>query len=264
MREARGLVHATLRWVGATALIVVLIIVVGGAVAVAWSRGLAPGRFGGSVALITLLGLLAASGLRWALIRLEILPEQVPVTRAAVDERAKDQRPPAPWPRDEVLGRVSLEVESGRTWRAKEILEGHIGTYAYDPELYGAYGRLLENMGDHARAGLYLFLGGVGEGSPAVDLFLGRHRDPQDLIGTFPVRAKLSSFAGYPETVRAHLQELGARPRRKRDPVAAGFTAPWPWLDSAWVSVVAVLMLLAFIIGFVWIGKGVVSAIAGL
>jgi hypothetical protein len=250
------------RWVGATVLIIVLIVVVGSAMAVAWSRGLTPGRFGGSIALITLLGLLAVSGLRRALIRLEILPEQVPVTR--VDGRAKDQEPPAAWPRDEALERVSLEVENGRAWRAKEILEGHIGTYAFDPELYAAYGRLLENMGDHARAGLYLFLGGTAVDSPAVDLFLGRHREPQDLIGTFPVRAKLPSFADYPETVRAHLQELGARPRRKRDPVPAGFTAPWPWLDSAWVSVVVVLLLLAFVIGFVWIGKGVVSAIVGL
>ena len=253
---------AALRWLGATLLVVVLIVLVGGAVALAYSRGIEPGHFGAAVLLIALLGLLSLSGLRWVLIRLRILPEQVP----SRDSKGADHSdlPVPSWPREDALARVSEHVTAGRVWRAKEILQGHVGTYPYDPALYEAYGSLLESMGDSVQAGRYLFLGGVGEGSAAVDLFLSRHRDPNDLIGTFPVRAKLRSFDAYPDSVRQHLERPGVRLRSKRPRPAPGFTAPWSWLDSAWVGVVGLLFVLALVAGFVWIVRSLVGAVGGL
>lgn len=108
---------------------------------------------------------------------------------------------------------VDQEIQQGNLWRAKEIHQGRVKQRGYDPQLYEAYGRLLADMGDHMEAGRFLFLSGaqVPEYREPVQLFLqryGRH-GWQQLVGTFPVAAKLPSLADYPESVRTELRRLG-------------------------------------------------------
>ena len=56
---------------------------------------------------------------------------------------------------------VDSEIASGRAWRAKEILEGHIRNSPYSPALYERHGQILLSMQDTLNAGRFFFLSGV-------------------------------------------------------------------------------------------------------
>lgn len=114
---------------------------------------------------------------------------------------------------DDYLGRAAAEVQAGRLWRAKEILEGNLPTRGYDLALYEAYGALLAEMGDDLEAGRFLFLSGARkpEYDEPVQLYLQRFglHGWQQLVGTFPAAAKRPSLAEYPGSVAAALRRLG-------------------------------------------------------
>lgn len=106
---------------------------------------------------------------------------------------------------------VRAALGRGDLWRAKEILQGRIGSGPYDPLLYEQYGAVLLEMRDLREAGKYLFLGGNWrpEYQQAIALFLGRHRSGRSLLGTFPARAREIPRDRFPETVRAELSARG-------------------------------------------------------
>ena len=53
--------------------------------------------------------------------------------------------------------RVDRAIAEGKLWRAKEILEGRLGTPNFDRELLLRYGKVLLAMGDLIVAGRVLF-----------------------------------------------------------------------------------------------------------
>lgn len=103
--------------------------------------------------------------------------------------------------------RVREALDRGQLWRAKEILQGRIGSGPYDPLLYEQYGAVLLEMRDLREAGKYLFLSGNRrpEYEPAITLYLDRHRGGRSLLGTFPARARGLPRDRFPEPVRAEL-----------------------------------------------------------
>jgi len=111
--------------------------------------------------------------------------------------------------------RVDDAIAEGKLWRAKEMLQGNIGTRGYDTKLFDRYGQVLLAMGDLVEAGRYLFLS--GERKPdyeeAIGLYLARHtrKDPRNLLGTFPQPARLQKLDAYPEAVRRALEDLGIK-----------------------------------------------------
>ena len=109
--------------------------------------------------------------------------------------------------------RVGNELAAGRAWRAKELLRGHIGSDAYDVELYEAYADLLARLGELPEAGKYYLLAGAlgPEHEEAVELFLARHRkrQPVDVYRAFPSMARLRRLEDYPDAVRGRLIEWG-------------------------------------------------------
>jgi hypothetical protein len=131
-----------------------------------------------------------------------------------------------PAPIEPVLAQLSFPphvraaLDEGTLWRAKEILQGRVGTMPYSPELYEQYGAVLLAMQDRMQAGKYLFLSGVRrvEYEEAIAMFLERHgaRKRQDLVASFPAHARSLSIDRFPGNVRAALIERGVRNRPGR------------------------------------------------
>ena len=127
--------------------------------------------------------------------------------------------------RESCLVRAQREMESGRLWRAKEILEGNISK-GYSIPLYRAFGDLLFRMGAMPEAGKYLFL--AGEVDPkygeAIEIYLKRcDVHWRYLVGTFPKCARKERLDQYPEPVSVQLLSMGA-PLVLRPP----FGKPYP------------------------------------
>lgn len=114
---------------------------------------------------------------------------------------------------DSLPGRVAREIEVGRHWRAKELLQGAIRTYGYRPDLFEQYGQLLLRMGDTLEAGKYLFLSGIrrADYDQAIVLFVQRftRRNPAHLYYAFPAKARLGPPNAYPSVVAEELLRLG-------------------------------------------------------
>jgi hypothetical protein len=161
------------------------------------------------------------------------------------------------WDSSAVLPRVHAEIESGRIWRAKEILQGQVASYPYSPELYASLGDVLAQMGDELEAGKYLFLGGRQDprSQGSISLFLSRYTDPQVLFATFPSRAKLHRLEEYPTPVAAELRTRGVKPRvtHRHSKALPASSTPWAWLGTAWAGFFGVLLLLSLVIGLLWI-----------
>ena len=114
--------------------------------------------------------------------------------------------------------RAQKEIESGRLWRAKEILRGNLGTTGFDSGLYESYGRVLLLTHELVESGRFLFLSGERkpEYEEAIALYLHRHgANWANLIGTFPYSARLTELNEYPPAVAEHLKQLGAPARFK-------------------------------------------------
>lgn len=90
--------------------------------------------------------------------------------------------------------RVNAALDEGKLWRAKEMLQGNLGTRGYDVELYERYGQLLLQMGDDVEAGRFLFLSGAREPeyAAAIELYIERYKNagPRALCMTFPYSAR--------------------------------------------------------------------------
>jgi hypothetical protein len=130
------------------------------------------------------------------------------------------QTPPA----GGLIARVEGEVEAGRLWRAREILQGAIRQNATDPVVLERYGRLLDRLGDRVEAGKYLFLSGVRgpEVDPAISLFLTRHGRGHlnDLVAQFPSGVIQAGFDALPPVVMSDLAGLDLPTSKRRgDPL---------------------------------------------
>lgn len=112
-----------------------------------------------------------------------------------------------------ILDKARRELEQGNLWRAKEILQGAIGSENYDVQLYEMMGTVLLKMGDLPEAGRFLFLSGVRtpEYTEAIEIFLSRHRrsKPQEFLHILPRKARLSTVSEYPHEVAQVLREIG-------------------------------------------------------
>lgn len=136
------------------------------------------------------------------------------------------------------LDKAQREIENGNVWRAKEILQGAIGSESYDVQLFEMMGTVLLRMGDLPEAGRFLFLSGVRqpEYCEAIEIFLSRYSRtaPYDFIHLLPRSARLRTLSDYPDEVARTLREMKfpevlkdknervIQPRNKKD-VAAGF-----------------------------------------
>lgn len=123
------------------------------------------------------------------------------------------------WDVGDTLRRAREARESGRLWKAKEILGGCIGAHPYNPAVYEEYGVTLLSMGDDLNAGRFLFLCGSDrpEYDGPIQLFLGRFAgSPRHLYSTFPARAKLPQLDLYPSSVERALRAHGVKPRPTR------------------------------------------------
>lgn len=110
------------------------------------------------------------------------------------------------------IERARAEIERGRLWRAKETLEGSLGNFGYNLELYEEYGKVLLQMGDLPLAGKFLFLSGARkpEYDAAIGIYLTRHKGrPSQLFSTFPRKARLIVLSTYPKAVADDLRQLG-------------------------------------------------------
>lgn len=138
------------------------------------------------------------------------------------------------------LRRAEAEVASGRSWRAKEILRGCVGSadYALNPELLEAYGALLDRLGDRYEAGKYLFLAGSTDAKhqEAIAVYMDRNRraTANDLVAQFPAAFRHQGLGHLPDSVKAELERRGidarelSRMEPRQEPVFEG-----TWKDTA-------------------------------
>jgi len=246
----KGQPKSILAWVSATAFLLLLMVVIGGAMSVAYERGVTPARFGAVGAVVFLTVLIGATLLRAGLIRIGLIPKHV--IEEESDASSGRTVSFGLWREIETRRRVEAELSAGRLWRAKQILQGQVGTYPFESGLYQLLGEVLLEMGDDIEAGKYRFLAGNGpEDDSAVALFLQQFNDPQHLFASFPAHAKLGSIDEYPVPVRALLRDQGVQPwpssrapRPPRRPV-------WSWIGRLWAAVFFVLIYGIVITGFV-------------
>ena len=112
-----------------------------------------------------------------------------------------------------ILARAQAEVDAGRRWRAREILQGAIRTHPTDPAILEAYGRTLAGLGDMVEAGKYLFLSGRRgpDADPAIEIFLSRHArgSLRNLVARFPKGVRSADLSDLPGVVASDLERLG-------------------------------------------------------
>lgn len=153
-------------------------------------------------------------------------------------------------------------LDQGKLWRAKEILQGRLGSQAYDPLLYEAYGAVLLEMRDLPQAGKYLFLSGSRrpEYAPAVGLFLDRHgkKGGRALVDALPSRVRALPLDRLPEPVRQELlaRGLGARAARKS---LAPPAAPPPTKTARYLSLIGCALVMLFLAASIVAGLPIVS-----
>lgn len=153
-------------------------------------------------------------------------------------------------------------IKAGQLWRAKDYLQGSIGTSSYHRhlELYEAYGRVLLQMGDTVEAGKYLFLSGCREAEydKAIELYLNRHGRngwPQ-LYSSFPKRARLPRLEDYPEPVAEELRRLQS-PTVLPKPMAV-ITQPSRFNTNGFLSMVFTILLVVFVLACLLVGFAVI------
>ncbi|WP_438480367.1 DUF6584 family protein [Oleiharenicola lentus] len=155
------------------------------------------------------------------------------------------------------LDRASAAVTSGKLWRAKEILAGHIGSTGYTPELFAAYGKVLAQMNDSKEAGKYLLLSGLenDEDKAAIELYVSSVREkPYTWIRSqFPSSARNLSSEKYPQSVYSQLRELGFPEHLAGRQEKTPFAKSSKWKEGA-----------AIILGFTILGLIVVGLLHGL
>ena len=158
------------------------------------------------------------------------------------------------------IERARAEIDRGRVWRAKEILQGSVRTLGYNLELYEEYGKLLLRMGDAPEAGRYLFLSGARkpEYHEAINLYLAKHgQSPARLFRSFPQKARLIVLATYPDTVENDLRQRGFPNNLSLFPAARisrsyqSEPGPFRWLGII-VFILFVLVILV-LLGLGWI-----------
>lgn len=135
-----------------------------------------------------------------------------------------------PKPKRAFPHRVKTALSNGELWRAKEILQGTIGSSEYDPLLLEQYGLVLLQMGDLMEAGKYLFLSGQmqEEYQEAIALYLHRYgrRDWHTLVSTFPKHVRNIKTELLPESVQHELERL-------KIPVGRGQETPSQMIASS-------------------------------
>jgi hypothetical protein len=114
---------------------------------------------------------------------------------------------------------ISRLVLQGKLWRAKEILQGRVGSMPYSPDLYQDYGIVLFVMGDLIEAGKYLYLSGKRSSvyEEAVTLYLEKHGKHgwQNLAATFPQRVRAVPLEKLPKNLRSDLEKINYRPKKQ-------------------------------------------------
>jgi hypothetical protein len=111
------------------------------------------------------------------------------------------------------LERARAEVEAGRLWKARDRLEGYLGTDAHGQDVLALLADVCVRMGDLPAAGKYLYLteswgGGDGVVREAFEERCGR--SAVQMLRALPAKPPLD---GYPPDVAARLDRLigGAR-----------------------------------------------------
>lgn len=138
-----------------------------------------------------------------------------------------------------ILDKARRELEEGKLWRAKEILQGAVRSEGYDVQLFEMMGTVLLRMGDVPEAGRFLFLSGVRtpEYLEAIEIFLSRHRrkKPEEFFHVLPRRARLKTVSEYPAEVARVLREIGFHEIVKDE--EERFYQPRDWKDVAgWIT----------------------------
>lgn len=141
------------------------------------------------------------------------------------------------------------ELETGRVWRAKEILQGRIGSHGYDPTVFEAYGRVLLRMGDLVEAGKYLFLSGARMPAyeEAIALYLTRYlrTSARHLHSSFPACVRGKSVEALPRVVREELERRGYSEGEVQNAVGTAPRSTWRDAVVAFGCLAILLVLIA-------------------
>lgn len=111
--------------------------------------------------------------------------------------------------------RARADIHAGRLWKARDRLEGHLGTHPHSQDALGLLGEVCLRMGDLPAAGRYWYLTedrGGAAGEQARKAFEERcGGSARQIVDVLPLEPPLD---GYPPPVRERLERLAEEARR--------------------------------------------------
>ena len=166
------------------------------------------------------------------------------------------------------LAKVEALIESGKLWRAREVLTMGVHRSAYDPDALVALGEICRRMGDLPAAGRWFFASGVRkpEFDEALAVFRRRHRDRGAAWAALVKPLRATPIDELPNALVDELRELGLKEQNgrfvlRRKPPAL-FTEPSMWSNLfGWLLGIYVISSLLFgVIGipvmiYKWLSK---------
>lgn len=155
-----------------------------------------------------------------------------------------------------VVDRAQQDIQKEELWRARERLEGYVGSSGYNREVVELLGEVCYRMGDQPAAGRYWFftLANTPEKQAAIETFVRRHGGMAPQVWSqLPRRLRDHRPTRLPPEVRQRLENLQAAVgprllRRKASPKRRSNSFS-DYLACGLVAVVAVFFLLCFGIG---------------
>jgi hypothetical protein len=163
-----------------------------------------------------------------------------------------------------VVERALQDIDRNELWRARERLEGYIGSTGYDRDVVELLGDVCYRMGDHPNAGRYWFFtpADSSQKQSAIETFVRRCGGaPRMVYSNLPRTLRDRRPTQYPPEVRHRLDSLreavGPRAARKPRRKPARHNPAGDALTMLVVGAIALFFLFCFGLGFVQLMKGI-------
>lgn len=119
-----------------------------------------------------------------------------------------------------VIERARSDIEEGMLWRARNRLEGFVGSQGYHREVVELLGEVCYRMGDYPAAGRFWFFTQADSDAKhlAIETFVRQHGGrPEQMLSQLPKNLRDCRPTRFPFEARQRLEKLqAASPRRQR------------------------------------------------
>lgn len=162
---------------------------------------------------------------------------------------------------------VEREVEAGRFWRAKEMLQGRLASPEFDLELLRRYGEVLLAMRDLIEAGRMFFCAGVRDERyiESINIFLSKSltKDAVSFLSTLPLMVRrqrhLADFIASKEFEANGWSKVALESVKPVTQKAPAINSSSGWIKERAIQVFSAGLFLLFFIIF---GVGMITTLS--